>query len=154
MPAPKGHPPYAGCETGGAPVYWTPERIEAEADALREWLKDKNNFYFHDFCYERDLPEEWPSRFAKKNEKFRQAYKKARLKQQIVMSKNALFKKFDSGFSKWFLQCNYKWKEDTDTSGLEEQSSTPGSRSLSDIKETCIEHTNAVEQASTESGKV
>ncbi len=154
MPAPKGHPPYAGCETGGRPREWTDERIEKEADALNEWLKVEENFYFLEFCYLRDLNAEMPSRFAKKNEKFLQAYKKARIKQELVVGKNALAKSFDSGFSKFFLSCNYKWKEDNDSSGLNEDSSTPGSRALSDIKETCIEHTNAVEQASPKPSEV
>ncbi len=151
MPAPKGHPPYrnaAGELPGGRPIIWTDQRIEEEAEALREWLKGENNYYFYEFCYERDLPEEWPSRFAKKNERFNQAYRKARLKQQIVVGKNALTKNFDSGFSKWFLQCNYRWKEDTDTSGLEESMSTPGSRALADLKQVCIEHNNTLEQTS------
>ena len=150
MPPPKGHAPYrnaAGELPGGSPPIWTDERINQEADALFEWLKEKNNFLFSEFCYERDLQEDYPSKWAKKNDRFNQAYRKARLKQQIVLSKNALIKRFDSGFSKWFLQCNYKWKEDTDTSGLDEETSTPGSRALADIKETCIEHTNAIEQA-------
>jgi hypothetical protein len=154
MPAPKGHPPYPGCETGGRPKIWTDERIEEEADALVEWLKEKQNFLFMDFIYERGLLEEYPSRFAKKNEKFNQAYRKARIKQQNVIIKNGLFKKFDSGLTKWFLQCNYKWKEETDTSGLEEEISTPGSRALADIKETCIEHADTFEPTSDKPSKV
>lgn len=148
MPAPKGHPPYPGCETGGRPPIWTDERIEQEADALLEWLNEKNNFLFMEFCYARGLQEDYPAKWAKKNEKFNRAYRKARLKQQLVISKNALAKRFDSGFSKWMLQCNYKWTEGTDTSGLDEQLSTPASRGLAGVKETCIEHADSLEQAS------
>lgn len=151
MPAPKGHPPYPGCETGGRPKIWTDERIEEEAEALLQWLEEKPNFLFMEFCYARKIGEEWPSRWAKKNDKFMQAYKQARLKQQIVAIKNGLFKKFDSGLTRWFLACNYKWKEGTDTSGLDEETSTPGSRGLADVKRTCIEHTDALEQASDKS---
>lgn len=151
MPAPKGHPPYRNSKgelPGGRPAYWTDERIEEEADALLEWLEKEESFYFIEFCYIRNLDEQYPSKFAKRNERFKQAYKKARIKQQLIVGKNALAKTFDSGFARWFLQCNYKWKEDTDTSGLDEEQLTPGSRALADIKETCIEHTNALEQAS------
>lgn len=154
MPAPKGHLPYAGCETGGRPKIWTDERIEEEADALVEWLKEKQNFLFMEFIYDRDIREEYPSKWAKKNEKFNQAYRKARVKQQTVIIKNGLFKKFDSAFSKWFLSCNYKWKEESDTSGLEEEISTPGSRALADIKETCIEHADTFEPTSDKPSKV
>jgi hypothetical protein len=114
---------------------------------LLKWLEEKQNFLFLEFLYERGLREEYPSRFAKKNEKFDQAYRQARIKQQTVIIKNGLFKKFDSGLTKWFLACNYKWKEDTDTSGLDEETSTPGSRGLADVKRTCIEHTDALKQA-------
>lgn len=157
MPAPKGHPPYrnaAGELPGGRPPYWTDERIEEEAEALEEWLKVKGNYYFYEFIYLRDLQEDYPSRWAKKNERFNKAYRKARIKQQLVIGKNALAKNFDSGFSKWFLQCNYKWKEDTDSSGLEDAQSTPGSRALSDIKRTCVDHTDSLEQTSTEPGEM
>src|SRR5260221_5138371 len=128
MAAPKGHPPYPGCETGGRPPFWTDEKIEKEAEALLLWLDEKPNFLFLEFCYERGLRKEWPSRFAKKNQKFEQAYSKARLKQETVVIKNGLFKMFDSSLTRWFLSCNYKWKEETDTSGLEEENSSPGSR--------------------------
>ncbi len=84
----------------------TDERIEEEAEALEEWLKDKDNFYFYEFIYLRGLQEDYPSKWAKKNVRFNQAYKKARIKQQVVVGKNALFKSFDSAFSQWFLQCN------------------------------------------------
>jgi hypothetical protein len=148
MPAPKGHPAYPGCEKGGRPKIWTDERIEEEAEALLDWLKEEDNFYFYEFLYLRDLQEDYPSKWAKKNEKFNQAYKRARIKQQLIVGKSALSKAFDSGFSKFFLQCNYKWKEDSDTSGLEETSSTPGSRALADLKQVCIEHNNTLEQTS------
>ncbi len=149
MPAPKGHPPYrnaAGELPGGRPAIWTDERIELEAEALEEWLEVKSNFLFMEFIYARNLQEDYPSKWAKKNQRFNQAYRRARIKQQLVVGKNALAKNFDSAFSKWFLQCNYKWKEDTDTSGLDEETLTPGSRALADVKETCIEHAKAIEQ--------
>lgn len=54
MPAPKGHPPYAGCEKGGylgrGENYYTDEDLRALGEGLIEWIQQKNNifckFYF------------------------------------------------------------------------------------------------------------
>jgi len=39
MGAPKGHPPYPGCETGGRPKKWTDEALEKLADHLLDTLE-------------------------------------------------------------------------------------------------------------------
>ena len=45
MPAPKKHPPYPGCETGGRPLKYTKEFIEKEADGCN--LKGLNQQLRH-----------------------------------------------------------------------------------------------------------
>lgn len=145
MPAPKGHPPYPGCEKGGRPVEWTDEIIEKEAQELLIWLKQPQNFYFEDFCIERGYEAEYLSRWANRNKKFRQAYKMARLVQKRTIAKNAMFKKFDSGFCRWFLSCNYAMIEGTDTSGIDEATTSKSTRSISEVKQTCIQHAQSLE---------
>lgn len=152
MPAPKGHAPYPGCEKGGRPRIWTDEIIEKEAEELLEWLKKPGNFYFDDFCIEKGYPTEYLPQWANRNDKFRKAYKMARTVQKRTIAKNAMFKKFDSSFSKWFLSCNYGMMEGNDTSGLDEESQSKSTRSIADVKATCIEHANSLEQASGKPG--
>jgi hypothetical protein len=145
MPAPKGHPPYPGCETGGRPLEWTDEKVEAVADQLLEWIKSPGNFWFKDFAMSIDLAVDNLARFAKRNEKFRRAYKKAIAHQESVLFKSGFDNTKNPTMAIFALKCNHKWKEGEDTSGLEDDE-TPGSRALSEMKQVCIDHANTVEQ--------
>lgn len=147
MPAPKGHPPYPGCETGGRPLEWTPERIEDLRLKFEEWLKPEDNFWFKDFISEYDLPDAILSKLSKLDEKFRQTYKKAVRKQESILLKGGLFNKTNSTMSIFALKCNHAWTEGTDTTGLEEKQSA-SSKSLDNITGAAIEHANALKQAS------
>ena len=94
MPAPKGHPPYPGCETGGKPKIFTDEVIDNLADILQKWGKDDKNIFIEDFCLENDLRPSNIHIFEKKNEKFARAYEKIKLKQKTAIFKGGLSKKF------------------------------------------------------------
>jgi hypothetical protein len=94
MPAPKGHPPYPGCETGGRPKKYTQEFIENEADLLEEWMKKKENIFMEDFCLERRYDTDQLSIWAKENEKFSGTYKRFQMKQRSTLFKGGLSKKF------------------------------------------------------------
>lgn len=155
MPAPKGHPPYPGCETGGRPRTWTEERIDEETAALLEWVRSSKDWWFLDYCVKREIHVSKLSELAKKNEKFRKAYQLARQKQESVVAYGCITKKLDGAFGWRFLSSNYKWSDSEDRSGLDDEAiSTPGSRALADIKETCIEHANVVEPTSDKPSKV
>lgn len=151
MAAPKGHPPYRNADgelAGGRPVEWTDERIEKEAEALLEWIKEPKNFYWEEFAIQRGFPAHYMSRLAKKNVRFKQAYELARMVQKMTISKNAMFKKFDSSFCRWFLACNYGMREGEDTSGLDDEKEAASVKALRDTKKVCIDHADFVEQAS------
>jgi hypothetical protein len=94
MPAPKGHPPYPGCETGGRPKKYTKEFMENEAELLREWMKDKNNIFIGDFCFDRDYGEARIDEFVKTNEKFSEVYSKFKLRQKTEIIKGGLKRRF------------------------------------------------------------
>jgi hypothetical protein len=146
MPAPKGHPPYPGCETGGRPLEWTPERIEALRLKFEEWMAVEENFWFKDFISENDLQDFILSKLAKMNEKFYITYKKAIRKQESKLLNGGLFGRTNSTMSIFALKCNHKWIEGTDTSGLEENQSA-SSKSLDNITGVAIDHANSVKQA-------
>ncbi len=95
MPAPKGHAPYPGCETGGKPKVHTQEFIEKEAEALIEWLnKKKMNLFAEDFAYERGYSYKRLLDFSKVNEKFEAAYDHFIHKQKTALMKGSLTKEF------------------------------------------------------------
>jgi hypothetical protein len=108
MPAPKGHPPYSGCETGGRPKIYTEEFLDNEADLLNRWRKrDKINLFIEDFCEERDYHEARISEFVKENEKFSEAYKMLKMKQKSAVFKAGLTGKFKFPMCSMILGCNH-----------------------------------------------
>lgn len=95
MPAPKGHSPYPGCETGGRPKKYTDEFLEKEAEFLSEWIrKDKNNLFIEDFCFERGYHDSRISEFTEVNQKFSDAYDLLKMKQKTALFKGGLTKRF------------------------------------------------------------
>ncbi len=94
MPAPKGHPPYPGCETGGRPKKYTQEFIDKEADALQKWIRDKQNLFIEDFCFERGYHDSRIPEFIEVNEKFSDTYSLLKMKQKTALFKGGLTKKF------------------------------------------------------------
>lgn len=93
MPAPKGHLPYNKNGEGGRPKIYTPEFIEKEAEALEEWMKDKNNLFIEDFAYERGYDESRIPEMSN-NERFLGAYNRFKQRQKTALFKGGLNKKF------------------------------------------------------------
>lgn len=151
MPAPKGHPPYPGCETGGRPLEWTPARIEALRLELEEWMKVPSNFWFADFTFDRGLHKDILPKLSKMDEKFKGTYKKAIQNQESRLLKGGLFNATNCTMSIFALKCNHAWGEGTNRTGLEEEVDTKSTRALGEIKEMAIDHTNSLEQTGSKS---
>jgi len=64
----------------GAPIQWTDELIQKEADALAEWSKSDTCHKLLDFCIERDLIYEDIEYFESISPTFSRCLKKAKLK--------------------------------------------------------------------------
>lgn len=94
MAAPKGHPPYNKNGEGGRPKIYTEEFIDKEAAALQEWMKDKQNLFIEDFCFERGYHESRITEFVEANERFSLAYSMLKMKQKTTLFKGGLTKKF------------------------------------------------------------
>ena len=106
MPAPKGHPPYPGCERGGQPPKYTKEDIDRYADEFKEWWKNPENVWYKDFCLERDIDPDYMSEWAKINEKFKGALKISKPKQESRIINGSLKNKYNSAISKLILVIN------------------------------------------------
>lgn len=100
---------------------YTDEVLDALAISLWLWVdegrKKDEVRYLMDWALDNDFSEKNFTRHAAKHEGFKQAYERAKAWQENQIVKNALSKKFDSGFSQFLLQCRFGWKkqEDTDT---------------------------------------
>lgn len=119
MPAPKGHLPYKGSETGGRPVKYTKDFIENEADALLEWLKKEDSLWFEDFALERGYDPNLFSMWASENEKFSGVYNRAKSWQKSLLIRGGLQNKFNANIVKLVLFNTIGWtdKQETRISG-------------------------------------
>lgn len=119
MPAPKGHLPYSGCETGGRPTKYTPEFIEAEADAFEEWMQRPDSIYFKRFAINRGYHPHRLTEWAKENEKFSLVYSKAQAWQEMRLAEGGLTNEFNAGFCKFVMGnvCGWVDKQETKVSG-------------------------------------
>lgn len=107
MPAPKGHAPYAGCETGGRPKKYTQEFIDNEAKALNEWIQNNSNIFIEDFCWLRGYHEARITEFQKENEKFSEALSMFKMRQKVALFKASISKKSQfSGISLILGHCH------------------------------------------------
>ena len=109
MPAPQGHEPFKGCETGGRPIKYTPEKIEAYADELIEWMKIPTNIWFKDFCLEKDINPDLMSEWAANNDKFSGVYRLAKHRQESRLVNGGLMNIYNSSIVKFVLGNALGW---------------------------------------------
>ncbi len=111
MGAPKGHAPYAGCETGGRPPRFTNEEVEAFADEFLLWLEKEENFWIKDFCLEKNMDPGYMNDWCERSEKFRLAFIIGKNKQESKTYKGGLIGKFNSNIVKLALTNHHGWVE-------------------------------------------
>lgn len=100
MGAPKGHPPYPGCETGGRPVIWTDDKIEYEADLLIEWAQKDSSLVLGQHYGARGYSYDHAMDWAKRNEKYKMAKKVALTIVGARREEKALYAIIDSAIVK------------------------------------------------------
>lgn len=112
MPAPKGHAPYEGCETGGRPTKFTKEQIERYADEFKKWLDNPSHVWFKDFALDNDLDPDYLSVWAEENEKFLGVYKAAKHRQESRLINGGLMNAYNGSIVKLVLANAHGWKTD------------------------------------------
>lgn len=112
MPAPKGHPPYPGCETGGRPRYYTEERLDLIADELEEWMLDPKNVFIEDFCFSKKICDDEVNTYCERSKKFSRSIKRVKQKQKAALMKMGLNKKGFTPMSIFLLKCNHNMREE------------------------------------------
>ena len=115
MGAPKGNQYAKGHGKGRPPIY-DDERIEEEAAALLEWIKDPKNLYIGVFAAQRGYDRHRLREFAIKNKVFASAYESAKQWQENVMALNGLTRAWDPGFTSKVMArvCCEDWRASYD----------------------------------------
>lgn len=106
-----GHPPFAGCETGGAPKKYTPEFLESEAAAFEVWMKDSKNLWYEDFTSSRGYSPQRLSEFAQMSERFAEVYERSKYWQKSLLIRGGLLSKFNSSIVKLVLANTIGWTD-------------------------------------------
>ena len=117
MPAPKNHPPYPGCETGGRPVKYTAKFIEKEADAFLEWMSRRTSLWYEDFAMERGYDPDQLSIWAKENKKFSGVYRRSKVWQKSLLIRGGLLSKLNPSITKLVLANTCGWTDKQQVSG-------------------------------------
>ena len=107
MPAPKGHAPYPGCETGGRPQKYNKEFLDSEADALEIWMEKKENLFIELFCFERGYDDNRLDEWMERSDKFRTTYKRFKTRQKGYLQQGTLSKKYQYNMAVLILGCNH-----------------------------------------------
>lgn len=92
---------------GGRPTTYTDEFIEDLADRLLEWLKKPTSPWFEAFALENNVPSDRFMDFAKKNEKFAEAYHFAKMWQKQKLIEGGLLNKFNTKITCLLLGSQY-----------------------------------------------
>jgi hypothetical protein len=111
MPAPKGHKPYEGCETGGRPRLYSKEDIERYADEFKVWLNDSSHVWFKDFCLDNDIDPDFLSEWAAENEKFAGVYRQAKHRQESRLINGGLLSVYNGSIVKLVLANAHGWTD-------------------------------------------
>ena len=115
MPAPKGHEPYNKNDEGGRPVKYTPEFIEAEAEAFEAWMNQPGSIYFKRFAVDRGYHSNRLVEFAEQNERFSVVYAKAKAWQECRLVEGGLTQEFNGTFCKFVMANVCGWTDKTET---------------------------------------
>jgi len=119
MPAPKGHPPYPGCEKGGRPREWTHDLIEEMADRFEAFMSRPDSIWYEDFCLEQGIDPDLLTKWSKINEKFNGVYVRSKVWQKSKLVKGGLLNDYNSSFTKFVMAntCGWSDKQETKVSG-------------------------------------
>jgi tetratricopeptide (TPR) repeat protein len=94
MAAPRGNKYAAGCNTSGRPMKYTPEVKKKEFKDLLEWSKKPTSFNLLDYTYDKDYTLSMLGEWARENDEYSRAYRKAKerlgqnIRKQLTDKKN------------------------------------------------------------------
>ncbi len=122
MPAPKGHPPYAGCEKGGLLGYlgkpqdaYTQEELISLGEEMVMWfIENPMEIWFHDFFIYRGIGKRHIECLRDKYPVFAEYYAHAKSIQESRLNKYSFYKKADGNMARFMLARHHEGYKDTD----------------------------------------
>ena len=117
MGAPKGHPPYPGCEKGGVSKVYTDEFIEKEADAFLEWMKQGKGIFYKRFALSRGYSPQRMCEWAKSNKKFAEVYEFCKHWQESEFLEKSLLGEYNNSIARLALATHHGYTEKSQISG-------------------------------------
>ena len=96
---------------GGREKYWTLERIQEEAIALKKWMKKDDSIFLKDFAVERGYLSQRFSEFNNECQEFAEIYSIAKEWQESKLVKGGLYNKTNPGFTKFILVNHHNYRE-------------------------------------------
>lgn len=92
---------------GGAPAIYNDEFLEKLAIELMQWTENPTSVWFEAFAFEHKIPADRLVDFAKRNEKFAEAYHYAKQWQKQKLMEGGLLSKFNPSITKLLLSHYY-----------------------------------------------
>jgi hypothetical protein len=122
MPAPKGHPPYAGCEKGAAFGYlgkpqdaYTQEELIKLGKELVEWFGDNPmEVWLQDFFIYRGISKDVVKHLLRTYPSFCEYYQQAKDIQESRLNKYPFWKKADGAHARFMLARHHEGYKDAD----------------------------------------
>jgi hypothetical protein len=106
--------PFVWTGKQGRPVQYTDEILDKLSKSLTKWVdkcrEEEELHLLSEWCLDNNFSVCNFKRYTDKHEKFKEAHEYAKDYQAHQVSKGALTKKYDSGFSQFFLGCAHQWK--------------------------------------------
>lgn len=136
MPAPKGHPPYAGCEKGATFGYlgkpqdaYTQEELIKLGKDLVEWFSENpTEIWLQDFFIYRGISKDITKHLVRTYPFFAEYYEHAKSIQESRLQKYPFWKKADGAHARFMLARHHEGYRDTD-----QEDSTISSKAASQL---------------------
>jgi hypothetical protein len=122
MPAPKGHPPYPGCEKGALHGYlgkpedaYTEEDIKRLGQEMIDWFYDNpQEMFFKEFFLYRGIKRTVYDHLYRRYPSFREYHEHAKEIQEIRLLKYPFWKKADGAHARFILARHHEGYKDMD----------------------------------------
>lgn len=132
MPAPKGHPPYPGCEKGGlfgflgkGEDYYTDEELSELGKGVIEWIEQDNNIWIKYYFLKKSMNWQTVMQLMARSPPFRECIARAKCIQEskLLTEPYDKTKQKDGYHARWMLARHHKgeWEEKNIVVATEDQ---------------------------------
>ena len=120
MPAPKGHPPYPGCEKGGrfgylgrGPNYYTDQDLKELGEGLINWISDKGNIWCKYYFANQGILWQTVHYLGDRSPLFKEYLEIAKQIQESKLCTEPFYRKADGNHARFMLARHHKgeWQD-------------------------------------------